>query len=187
MQVQSSSSQPSERVNMAQDIYRDNNTIEFCRDLIMRTHGKFSVGSDRMFHRFAIEIMPCGDGFDIRVWELTHNGCSFDFLTDGQHGSLLRTVVNLGVLSEMDNPPKFAVHLLDFLDKLNVDSYHPKYIYLWCKLDFEGKIWNTPKVYVRNICLSADSLSELCEDESKSYVERVFHPNNFRDFRKMHG
>lgn len=188
MQVQSSSSPCWVSANMGRDIYWKNCTIEFCRDLAMRTHGKFSIGSENKFHRYAIEIMPCESGYDIRVWELTHKGCTFDFLTDDTlSGTRMRTVVNLKELSEMDNPPKFAIHLLDFLQELNVASYHPKYIYMWCKLDFEGKIWNTPKVYVRNICLSANSLSELCDDEVKEYVNGVFHYYRFREFRRMHG
>lgn len=188
MQVPSSSLQCWVSADMSRDIYWKNCTLEFCRDIVMRTHGKFSMGSENKFHRFAIEIMPCVSGYDIRVWELTHKGCTFDFLSDDTlSGTRMRTVVNLKELAEMDNPPKFAIHLLDFLEELNVSSYHPKYIYMWCKLDFEGKIWNTPKVYVRDINLSSVSLSERCSDEAKEYVKGVFHYYRFKEFSRMRG
>lgn len=163
-------------------IYYEPCTLELCRDLAMRTHGKFSVGSENKFHRFAIEIMNYIDQSDIRVWELTHEGYGFDFRLDGTR---LRTVVSFNELAEAVSVPKFAEVLPDFLKAVRNLGVFPTYIRMWCKLDFEGKIWNTPKVYVHDLILSSYSLNDICGDDVKEYIQGVFDYRNFKEFRRM--
>lgn len=167
------------------DIYHDEYLIEMCRDLAMRTHGKFSVGSECKFHRFAIEIMTDTDSADFRVWELEHEGNGYDFRVDG--GTRLRSVLFLSDLRglNLDNVPAFARCYPEFIKRIHAMNQYPRYIRMWVKLDFEGKIWNKPKVYVRDMILSSYSLDHICGPDVQDYIHGVFDWNYFKDFRRM--
>ena len=167
------------------DIYHDENVLEMCRDLAMRTHGKFSVGSECKFHRFAIEVMSYGDFVDFRVWELEHTGYGYEFRVDG--GTRMRTVVTASALEEFDPEkiPVFATCYPKVVKRIHEMNQYPRFIRFLVKLDFEGKIWNKPKAYVKDITLSSYSFDDICREDVKEYVHGVFDYHHFKEFSRM--
>ena len=160
----------------------DKAVLEMCRDLVMRAHGKFSFGSEFKPHRFAVEIKPSEDSVEFRVWELERPGYGYDFCTCD--GSRIRTVVRISDFMK-SNIPSFASCYPEVLKRLQTIDPMPTFIRCLVKLDFEGRIWGAPKVYVRDITLSSKSLVGLCEDEERGYVEGIFNPCFFKEFSGM--